>query len=104
MSKVAMVIKSKTQPGKREEVWQLYEKHLVARAQANAAQEVVVWCADDMDADTFYLFEIYGDRAAPQANAQAAWFWDYMREVQPLLADQSEVAITTPVWAKGIAL
>lgn len=104
MSKVAMVIKSKSQPGKREEVRQLYEKHLAPRAQANATQELVLWCADTMDADTFYLFEVYSDQAATQANAQAAWFWDYMREVQPLLANQPEVAIAAPVWAKGLTL
>lgn len=104
MAKVALVIKSKSQPGKREEVRQLYEKHLAPRAQANAAQELVLWCADTMDADTFYLFEVYTDQAATQANAQAAWFWDYMREVQPLLAGQPEVAITSPVWAKGLAI
>lgn len=104
MSKVAMVIKTKTLPGKREEVRQLYEKHLAPRAQANAAQELVLWCADEMDADTFYLFEVYRDQAATQANAQASWFWDYMKEVQPLLAGQPEVALATPLWAKGFVL
>lgn len=104
MSKVAMVIKTKTQPGKREEVRQLYEKHLAPRAQANAAQELVLWCADEMDADTFYLFEIYSNQAATQANAQSSWFWDYLKEVQPLLAGQPEVALAAPVWAKGFAL
>lgn len=104
MSKVAMIIKTKTQPGKRDEVRQLYEQHLAPRAQANATQELVLWCADDMDADTFYLFEVYSDHAAPQANAQAAWFWEYMAAVQPLLAGQPEVALATPLWAKGCTL
>jgi len=58
MSKVAMVIKSKTQPEKREAVRQRYEKHLAPRTEATAAQELVLWCADTMDADAFYLFEV----------------------------------------------
>lgn len=106
MSKLAMIVKTKTQVGKRAEVLQLFEKHLAERAKANNSQEIVVWCADDNDADTFYLFEIYSNRQAFQANAQAAfqagWFQQYMQEVQPLLTEQPNVVMATPLWAKGI--
>lgn len=104
MSKLVMLIKTKTQPGKREAVRQLYERLLAPRAQANNAQELVLWCADDTDPDTFYLVEIYSDHEAPQANAQAPWFWDYMKEVQPLLAGQPEMMLASPQWAKGIQM
>ncbi len=104
MSKAVLIIKTKTKPGKREEVRRLFEKHLGPRAQQNPKQELVVWCADDKDADVFYLFEIYSDPSAPQANAQAPWFFEYLQQVQPLISDMSEVMSATPLWAKGIAL
>lgn len=104
MSKVALIVKTKTQPGKREEVRRLYEEILGPRAQANPAQELVIWCSDEADADTFYLFEIYRDRASQQENGQAPWFFEYLQKVQSLLAGMPEVMTATPMWAKGISL
>jgi quinol monooxygenase YgiN len=108
MSKLAMIVKTKTQPNQRVEALHLFEKHLAQRAQANDAQELVVWCADESDADTFYLVEIYSSRDAFQANGQAGfqegWFLAYMQEVQPLLAGEPTVIMATPQWAKGIQL
>lgn len=104
MSKIVLIVRTKTQPGKRDEVRKLFEKHLAPRALANDAQEVEVWCDDDKDADTFYLFEIYNNAEALQANSQAVWFWDYLKEAQPLLTGESEVVMATPRWAKGVAL
>ena len=88
--------------GKRDEIRHLYEELMAPRAEANDAQEVVVWCADQHDADAFYLFEIYTDAAAMGANAQADWFADYMAKAGPLLAAEPEVAMATPVWSKGL--
>jgi quinol monooxygenase YgiN len=102
VSKIAMIIRGRTQPGKRDEVRALYEQHLAPRALANDAQEVVVWCADTNDADAFYLFELYGSAEAMQANAQAPWFWEYLQAVGPLLAGQPEVVTATPAWSKGV--
>jgi quinol monooxygenase YgiN len=104
MSKVALIVKTRTQPGKRDEVRRLFEKRLGPRALANTSQEVVVWCADDSDPDVFYLFEIYADRAAWQANSQAPWFSEYLQEAGPLLTGSSEFASAAPLWAKGLGL
>ena len=108
MSKLAMIVKTQTQPGQRMAAFTLFEEHLAQRAVANDAQELVVWCADESDAETFYLFEIYSSREAFQANAeagfQAGWFLAYMQAVQPLLAGEPVVSMATPQWAKGIQL
>ncbi len=102
MGELAMVIRTKTQPGKRDEVRQLYEELLAPRAARNEAQEVVVWCADQHDPDAFILFEIYRDQAALGANAQSQWFADYMARVGPLLAGEPEVTMASPGWTKGV--
>jgi quinol monooxygenase YgiN len=102
MGDLAMVIKTRTRPGKRDEVLRLYQELLGPRAEADPAQELIVLTADQQDPDVFYLFEVYADMAAMGANAQAAWFAEYMTRVGPLLAAEPEVGMTSPVWSKGI--
>jgi quinol monooxygenase YgiN len=104
MSKLALIVRTKTHPGKRDNVYRLFEKHLAARVHGTAALEVFVWCADEQDADTFYIFEIYGDRTVQQANAQDPAYLAYLQEAQPHLAHPPEVMTATPAWAKGVAL
>ena len=100
MAKLSIIIKGRARPGKRDEVRTLFEKHLAPRAVANAAQEVVVWSADNGEPDTFYLYEIYGDPTAMEANASAPWFAEYISAVAPLLATQPELMTATPMWMK----
>lgn len=102
MSKLAMVIRSTAQPGKRDELFELYQRHLAPRAEANDAQEVVVWCADQQDPDVFVLFELYRDAEALGANAGADWFAAYMQEAMPLLAGEPQVTMAAPRWTTGI--
>ena len=102
MGKLAMFIKSKAKPGKRDELQSLYQELLAPRAMQNDSQEVVVWCVDQHDPDTFYLFEIYTDAAAMGANAEAPWFADYMARAGNNLAAEPEVGMATPVWSKGV--
>jgi quinol monooxygenase YgiN len=101
MSKLALIIKTKTQPGQRDAVRALYEQMLAPRATANDAQQLVVFSYDAQDANVFYLFEIYSGQEAFQAASQAPWFWEYMSAAAPLLDGQPEVTMATPMWAKG---
>ena len=103
VTKVAMILKGKTQPGRREALRQMFEQHLAPRANANPAQEMVVWCADNTDVDAFYLFEVYSDLAAMQANAQASWFAEYLAKAGSLLDGQPEVVMATPAFTKPSA-
>ena len=102
MGKLALIIKSRTQPGRREDVYRLYREHMAPRAESNEAQEVVVWCDDAADADRFYLFEMYRDQESFGVNAQAPWFAEYMAQAGPLLAAEPEVVMASPVWATGV--
>ncbi len=102
MTEVAMIIKTKSQPGKRDELFELYTELLAPRAEDNPDQQVVVWCADQADPDAFTLFELYTNMEAMGANAQASWFADYMAKAGPLLGGEPEVSMATPLWSKGI--
>jgi quinol monooxygenase YgiN len=100
MAKLVLIVKTKTQPGKREDVYRLFEKHLASRVSDTEALEVFVWCADEIDSDIFYIFEIYGDRAVQQANAQDPAYFAYLQEAQLLLAGPPDVVTATPIWSK----
>lgn len=102
MTRLAMIIKSTAQPGKRDELFALYREQLAPRAEANDAQEVVVWCADQQDPDVFILFELYRDAEAMGANAGADWFASYMQAAMPLLANEPQVTMATPMWSTGV--
>lgn len=102
MSRQAIFVKTTTQPGKRDEVRSTYERMMAPRAEANEAQEVVVWLDDHEDPDTFYLFEIYSSSEAMQQNSQAPWFFEYLGAVGPLLAGEPQVTTASPAWAKGV--
>jgi len=104
MSKLALLIKTKAKPGKRDEVLHLFETHLQAAAESNDAQEVIFYCYDTTDDDTFYLFELYADQEALQQASQSPGFAAYMQEAMTLLAGPPEVTVTTPVWTKGASL
>ncbi len=98
--RLALFVKTRTMPGKRDQVRGLFQKHLAPKAEANPAQEIVIWCDDEHDPDVFHFFEIYNDRKAFEASSQAPWAAEYMKEVMPLLQGQPEVGFATPRWAK----
>ena len=105
MQKLALFLKNKAKPGKREEVHRLWDKYLRPRVETSAAQELYLFCYADDDPDTFYIFELYNDRQAFMDNGQAGWFADYLREVSPLLQEgMADFGGATPVWAKGVSL
>ncbi|MEL6984801.1 MAG: antibiotic biosynthesis monooxygenase [Actinomycetota bacterium] len=102
MGEIALFITSKAKPGKRDEILELYQEFLAPRAEENDGQEAVMWAADQQDPDTFHLFEVYTDGESLGANAQSAWFADYMAKAGPLLAGEPVVAMASPMWAKGL--
>lgn len=99
-AEVALFLTIKTQPGKREELLALWDKHLKTRAVENDAQVRYVIARDAADADTVRIAEVYSTQAAFEANSQAPWFGEYMAEAGPLLAGQPEFNMGTPHWVK----
>ncbi len=45
----------RAKPGKRSQLFNLFQEQLAPRARKNAAQQVVVWMADEQDLQAFYL-------------------------------------------------
>ena len=103
MDSLALIITSTTQPGRRDDVHQLYRELMAPRAEENEAQRLVVWCDDQQDPDRFHLFEIYSDPSVMQENATSPWFAAYMEQAGPLLAGQPSVTMAVPRWSTGLS-
>ncbi|NNE81128.1 MAG: hypothetical protein HKN18_12745 [Silicimonas sp.] len=99
-AEVALFLTVKTQPGQRDALVTLWEKHLQGRAAENDDQVRYVFALDMADPDTIRITEVYETQAAFEANSQAPWFADYMAEAGPLLAGQPEFHMARPHWIK----
>ena len=100
MAETALFLTIKTQPGQRDALVALWEKHLRSRAAENDNQIRYVFALDLADADTIRIAEVYATQAAFEANSQAPWFAEYMAEAGPLLAGQPEFHMAQPHWVK----
>jgi len=104
MAKLATFIKVKTQPGKREQVKQIWEKIVKPRVEGAESVEHSFFCYAIEDEDTICLFEFITDPSEFEAVTKSDWFLDYMKQLKPLLAAPPERIMTTPVWAKEASI
>ena len=104
MPKVALFIKVTTQPGKREEVKQIWEKHVKPHSEGDKALDICCYCYALEDENTICLFELMSDPSALETTVQSDWFAEYQEQLKPLLAGPPEIIATTPIWAKGALL
>lgn len=102
MSKLALFIKTTCQPGKRDELRSLWEKHLQPHSAENTGQEVYVFCYDNDNENVLYLFEIYSSQEAFDEAGQQPWFGAYMQEAGPLLDGYPEMGKAEPLFTKGL--
>ena len=104
MAKLATFIKVKAQPGKREQVKQIWEKIVKPRVEGEEGVEHSFLCYAIEDDDTICLFEFIKDPAKFEAATKSDWFLDYMEQLKPLLVRPPERIMTTPVWAKEASI
>ncbi|MDQ3133611.1 MAG: antibiotic biosynthesis monooxygenase [Acidobacteriota bacterium] len=101
MDKTALFIRHQAQPGKRDEVRRVWEKHVKPRVEANPAHEAYFFCYDDNDPDVICVFQLYTDMASMQDFLKGAWYADYLSEVSQFIEAQPQISPATLVWAKG---
>ncbi len=59
MNSSAVIIKHKTQPGKRDELRQVWEKHMAPAIAANPGHLAYFYCFDNSDPDAICAFQQY---------------------------------------------
>ena len=104
MKKFALFVKVKAKPGKREQVWRLWEKHVKPHVEESDGIEINCYCYDADHENIICFFELFSDPADFKAANQSKWYAEYQQLVKPLLAAPSEVISANPVWAKGMLI
>ena len=101
MSSIALIIKHRTIPGKRDAVRAAWEKHMAPAISDNPGHSVYFYCFDNADPDVICAFQHYESVEASQAFLKTASYAAYLEAVEPLLSGPPEVTSLTPVWVKG---
>ena len=101
MATLALFIRHKTQPGRRDQVRAVWERHMQPAIAQNQGHAAYFYCFDDGDPDAICAFQQYVDADAARAFLTTESYAAYLREVEPLLAGPPEVTSLTPMWRKG---
>jgi quinol monooxygenase YgiN len=70
MASFALFIKHKTQPGRRDEVRKVWERHMAPAIAANPGHVAYFYCFDNGDPDSIYAFQQYSSLEASQEFLQ----------------------------------
>lgn len=103
LANMAVFVKLKAQPGKREEVKELWEKYVKPHQESKPEILSCCYCYAMEDEDTICAFELLSGRSAAEAALKSGWFSAYQEALRPLLAGPPETTVTSPIWSKGIA-
>ena len=98
---LALIIKHKTQPGRREEVRKVWERHMAPAITSNPGHTAYFYCFDNADPDSICAFQQYWRVEASQDFLRTSRYAAYLKEVGPLLAGPPQVTALTPVWSKA---
>lgn len=102
MTSLALIIKHKTQPGKRDEVRKVWEKHMAPAVSANPGHLAYFYCFDNADPDAILAFQQYVSAEAAGEFLKTDSYAAYLQEVEPLLSGPPQVTALTPMWSKGV--
>lgn len=98
----ALLIKHKTQPGKREDVRAVWEKHMAPAISANAGHMAYFYCFDEVDEDSIVAFQQYKDVKASRRFLKNESYIAYLKEVEPLLLGPPMVTSLALKWSKTL--
>ena len=102
MTQLALIIKHKTLPGKRDEVRAVWEKHMAPAVSSNPGHAAYFYCFDNADPDSISAFQVYESAEASQRFLATDSYAAYLQEVESLLFGPPQVTALTPVWVKGV--
>ena len=85
MTRVALFVKHLTQPGKRDEVREVWERHMQPNIAKNPGHEAYFYCFDNSDPNSICAFQQYVDWEASQSFLKTESYAAYLKEVEPLL-------------------
>ncbi len=102
MIQAALFVRHKTLPGKRDEVREVWERHMAPAIASNPGHTAYFYCFDNSDPDSICAFQQYASAEASQDFLKTDNYAAYLKEVEPLLSGPPQVTALTPMWSKGI--
>ena len=102
MFQYAVFIRHKTLPGRRDQVRQIWEKHMAPAVSANSDHTAYCYCFDKADPDAICAFQQYASAEAAREFLCTSRYLAYVQEVEPLLAVSPQVIELLPVWTKDL--
>ncbi len=100
MQSFGLFITHRTDPGKRDEVRAICERHMAPAIASNPGHIDYFYCYAEDDADIIRVFQRYVDRNASQAFLQHPSYKAYLEEVAALLGAPPEINEVVVVWSK----
>jgi quinol monooxygenase YgiN len=101
MTSFALIVKHKTQAGKRDEVRTVWERHMAPAILANPGHISYFYCFDNSDPDSICAFQQYASAEASREFLETDSYATYLKAVEPLLAGPPQVTALTPIWSKS---
>lgn len=104
MSKIAVIAKFTTAPGKRDELAQALEK-MLPQVETEDGTELYILSEDSGNADVLWMFELYTDGDALQVHSSSPSMMEFFGVLGgDLLAAPPELMMASPRVAKGVEL
>ncbi len=101
MTPLALIVRHKTKPGRRDEVRAVWEKHMAPAVSANPGHVAYFYCFANADPDSIIAFQMYESAEASQEFLKTDSYSAYLKDVERLLVGPPEVTEATPQWRKG---
>jgi quinol monooxygenase YgiN len=99
MSQHAAFVQLRTRPGKREEVQNVWSKHLEPLIRKESGFLAYFYCLRD-EPDSICAFQTYSNRDAAAAFVKTPEYAAYYAEIKPLLLGEAEVTMLEVKWSK----
>jgi|SRR5207302_5709072 len=103
MPKHAIFAKFTAQPGKRDELVEALSPMFDA-VPSEAGTEVYVLHTSPSEPDIVWFYEVYTDESSLKSHGGSDAFKGVMAKAGPLLNGRPEVAMGTPLNAKGVSI
>lgn len=98
----ALFLRHRARRGKRDQLIEVWRRHMPAAVGGNDGHEAYVYCASHADPDVLVVFQQYRDAAAAQAFLGDPAYLAYLEESKDLLAGPPEVEAVEPLWSKAV--
>lgn len=101
MSKVALIAKLPTKPGRRDDLVAAFAPMMEA-VNAEAGTETYILNLDAGDDDLLWVYELYTDDAAMSAHGSSETMGELFAALGDLLGGAPELINLTPIAGKGL--